>query len=143
MGTVLTKEVLFILGMRDSGIIINNPLKTGRYVYNSIKIFNNSKWLVELQKKLTSKWYRRTLTKNRFICWTGTVIIGSIIFTIWIWAAWKLYEIGIDISLLGGAVVLGIIAVGLYTFYFLDDMFPTNNWMLNINNRKRNGHKSN
>ena len=122
----------YIPGLRG-GIIITNPLHT----YQPLIFFTNSKWLVNLKDKLVSKWYKKILRRNNFICWSGAILVGTIVFILWIWGAWILYTKGINVVGIGGAMGLNILGIGLAVFQKLDEHFPTDIIFLNIYNRKR------
>lgn len=126
----------YIPGLRGE-IIITNPLHTGRFIYQPLIFFTNSKWLVDLKDKLVSKWYKKILRRNNFICWSGAILVGTIVFILWICGAWILYTKGINVAGIGWAMGVIILGIGLVVFQKLDAHFPTDITFLNVYNRKR------
>lgn len=134
---IQTKETnRYIPGLRGR-IVIINPLCTGKFIYQPLILFTNSKWLVDLKDKLASKWYKKILRRNNFICWSGAILAGTAAFILWIWGAWILHTKGINVAGIGWAMGLIILGIGLVVFQKLDEYFPTDSVFLNVHNRKR------
>jgi len=132
------KDEMYIPGLHDHNIIMmRNPYKTSIYQPLIYKEFEYSDWLVQLKNKLTNRYYRWTVIRNRFICWSITILVGILVVALGIYGAWLLFIRGIDTSMLGWTIGLATIAAGMKTLSTLEDYFPTDNMFLDINSRKR------
>lgn len=131
------KDDRYIPGLYDHSIIVRNPCKTSMYQPVIHKEIKYSDWLIKLKNKLINRWYRWTILRNRFICWSITILVGILVILLGLYGAWFLFNKGIDVSMLGFTIGLASIAAGMITLSTLEDYFPTDEIFLNINNRKR------
>ena len=129
---------MYITGMRDPLSIIN-PLKTGYLIPSCYKEDKVSKWLRVKHAKLTDKFYTKRIIRNRFIKYTITFIASIVVVVGLLALVGYLYYKGVNINgnMTGITIGLAGIAIWLWMEMWLDEVFPTSSWSIDINKRKK------
>ena len=114
------------MDMFENGFVVRNPLRCGELVEIGLPDrFENSKWLEERKSKLRKKYYTYKKWINGLIKWSGVIVLPSAVVVGIFYLLFITGLIQYSSPIIGFVIGLLAILVGLVTYSWLDDEFPT------------------